>query len=152
MRFITSLGSPMPREFIAAVEYALNTLLRRACSAEPLDGDRIRSLIREAQASNVTLDRTTLEFQLRRKIEATAASFAAEPSSLVKLQALQNVLRVASFMPFSVNLWAAQNHVYATRTGLFQRTRKKAHRGDTRAQAWVDEFLMLCKQLCIHVE
>ncbi|MBV9296196.1 MAG: DUF3536 domain-containing protein, partial [Acidobacteriaceae bacterium] len=31
MRFITSLGTPMPREFTAALEYALNSLLRRAC-------------------------------------------------------------------------------------------------------------------------
>ena len=49
MRFITSLGTPMPREFTAAMEYAINSLLRRACSAEELDGDRIRSLLREAQ-------------------------------------------------------------------------------------------------------
>ena len=42
MRYITSLGNPMPREFTAAMEYAVNTLLRRACSGEALDGDRIQ--------------------------------------------------------------------------------------------------------------
>ena len=42
MRFITSLGTPMPREFTAAIEYAINSLLRRACSSEELDGERIR--------------------------------------------------------------------------------------------------------------
>ncbi|MBV9034883.1 MAG: DUF3536 domain-containing protein, partial [Acidobacteriaceae bacterium] len=60
MRFITSLGTPMPREFSAATEYAINSLLRRACSNDELDGERIRSLLREAQASNITLDKTTL--------------------------------------------------------------------------------------------
>ena len=65
MRFITSLGTPMPREFIAAMEYAVNSLLRRACSAEELDAGRIRNLLREAQANNISLDKTTIEFLLR---------------------------------------------------------------------------------------
>src|SRR5579875_2113092 len=72
MRFIGGLGIPMPREFTAAVEYAINSLLRRACSAEELDGERIQNLLREAQASKVDLDKTTLEFLLRRRIEALA--------------------------------------------------------------------------------
>ena len=52
----------MPREFITAVEYAINSLLRRACCAEELDGERVQNLLTEAQASNVMLDKTTLEF------------------------------------------------------------------------------------------
>ena len=43
MRFIASLGTPMPREFSAAIEYAINSLMRRACSGEELDGERIRT-------------------------------------------------------------------------------------------------------------
>ncbi len=89
MRFITSLGTPMPREFTAAVEYAINSLLRRACSGEELDGERIRNLLREAQASNVSLDKTTLEFLLRRKVETLAGRFAADPSSIDKLNDLR---------------------------------------------------------------
>ena len=127
MRFITSLGTPMPREFAAAVEYAINSLLRRACSAEELDGERIRSLLREAQASNVSLDKTTTEFLLRRKLDALAGRFAAE------------------------NLWAAQNQVYSVQAGLYVRTKRRAQRGDPKAQEWVDAYLNLSELLMIRV-
>ena len=51
MRFITSLGTPMPREFTAAIEYAFNSLMRRACAADDLNEARIRDLLRESRAS-----------------------------------------------------------------------------------------------------
>jgi alpha-amylase/alpha-mannosidase (GH57 family) len=152
MRFITSLGTPMPREFAAAIEYAINSLLRRACSSGELDSERIRSLLREAQASNITLDKTTLEFLLRRNVEGLAARFADDPSNLNKLYALQNALKIVKQMPFNVNLWSAQNHVYATQTGVFQRIRKKARRGDAHAQTWVDSYLALNEQLSIQMQ
>ncbi len=152
MRFIGSLGIPMPREFTAAVEYAINSLLRRACSGEELDGERIQNLLREAQASNLSLDKTTLEFLLRRKIEALAGRFAADPSNLDKLTDLEATLQIIKEMPFAVNMWLAQNHVYAIQSGLYQRMRKKAQRGDTRAQAWVESYLRLSELLAIRVQ
>ncbi|MBV9156186.1 MAG: DUF3536 domain-containing protein [Acidobacteriaceae bacterium] len=152
MRFITSLGTPMPREFTAALEYALNSLLRRACSNEELDGDRIQNLLREAQTSNINLDKTTLEFLLRRKIEALAGRFAADPSNVNKLNDLQRALQIVKKMPFAVNLWSAQNHIYAIQTGLYQRIRRKAQRGDANAQVWSDAFVGLCELLAIRVQ
>jgi alpha-amylase/alpha-mannosidase (GH57 family) len=151
MRFITSLGSPMPREFTAAVEYAINTLLRRACGAEEIDGERIRSLLREAQASNANIDKTTIEFLLRRKIEALAQRFAAEPSKMERIADLQHTLKIIKQMPFPVNLWSAQNHVYSVQPGLYVRTKRRANRGDQKAQEWVDAYLNLSELLAIRV-
>src|SRR5581483_11435504 len=141
MRFITGLGTPMPREFAAAVEYAINSLMRRACSSEELDGERIQNLLREAQVSQTNLDKTTLEFLLRRKLEILAGRIAADPSNIEKLKDLKAALKIVKQMPFGVNLWSAQNHVYAIQAGLYQRMRRKAQRGDTRAQAWVENYL-----------
>ena len=152
MRFITSLGTPMPREFTAAMEYAINSLLRRACSSEDLDSERIHSLLREAQTSNVSLDKTTLEFLLRRKIETLAGRFAADPSNLEKLHELRAALMIVKEMPFPVNMWSAQNQVYAIQSGLFQRTRKRALRGDAKAQTWMDSYISLCELLSIRVQ
>lgn len=151
MRFITRLGTPMPREFTAAIEYAINSLLRRACSSDELDAERIQSLLREAQASNVTLDRTTLEFSLRRKIEVLSARFASDPSSLDKLEDLRAALGIVAMMPFAVNVWSAQNQIYALQAGFLQRTRKRAQRGDNKALAWVDSYIQLCDLLHIRV-
>jgi hypothetical protein len=141
----------MPREFTAAMEYAVNSLLRRACSGEEFDGDRIKALLREARASNVSLDRTTLEFLIRRRIESLSAQLAADPGNTEKLQALRSALRTGSQMPFSINLWSAQNHVYAMRGSFAPKMRRKALR-DSRAQHWLEEFHGLCEQLTIRAQ
>ena len=151
MRFVTSLGSPMPREFSAAVEYAINSLLRRACSGEELDGERIRNLLAEAKNSNVSVDRTTIEFLLRHKFEALARRFAADPPSIEKMNDLRNALKVAKQMPFPVNLWSVQNDVYAIQSRLSSRTRGRAARGDEKAQEWLNAFLELSQLLSIRV-
>jgi hypothetical protein len=152
MRFINSLGTPMPREFAAAMEYALNSLLRRACAADHLDGDRIANLLREAQANNVSLDKTTLEFTLRRRIDQLASRFAADPSNIGKLQDLASTLRIVKKMPFFVNLWAAQNHVYAFQGGIYGRTSRRAENGDEKAQEWVDCYRTVSDLLSIRVQ
>ena len=152
MRFVTSLGSPMPREFSAAVEYAINSLLRRACSGEQLDGERIRSLLSEARSSNVSLDRTTIEFLLRHKLEALARSFAAEPSSIERIDSLRIALKTANQMPFPVNLWSVQNDVYAIQSTLYPRTRRRSARGDSKAQDWLDAYADLNRLLSIRLD
>jgi hypothetical protein len=141
----------MPREFMAAMEYAINSLLRRACSSEDLDAERIRSLLREAQITNVSLDKTTLEFLLRRKIDALAARFAADPSNLDKLIDLQGTMKIVKQMPFPVNLWSAQNFVYTIQGALYQRNHRRAQRGDAKAQNWVDNYLVLSDLLSLRV-
>ena len=114
--------------------------------------ERIRGLLREAQESNISLDKTTLEFLLRRKIETLAGRFAADPINLDKLNDLQKALKTVKQMPFPVNMWSAQNHVYAIQAGLYQRTRKRALRGDVKAQGWVDNYLELSELLSIKVQ
>jgi alpha-amylase/alpha-mannosidase (GH57 family) len=152
MRFISSLGTPMPREFAAAMEYALNSLLRRACAADRLDGDRIGNLLREAQANNVSLDKTTLEFTLRRRVDQLASRFAADPSNTAKLQELASTLQIVKKMPFYVNLWSAQNHVYAFQGGIYGRTLRRAEHGDQKAQEWVDYYRNVSDLLSIRVQ
>ena len=151
MRFITSLGTPMPREFAAAVEYALNSLLRRACSAEELDGDRIRNLLREARASNITLDVATLEFLLRHKLETFSRRLSADPSRTESLKEMQKTLKVIKQMPFPISLWSPQNDVYEIQSAIYQRMRRRAAKGDDKAQAWTKCYLELSELLAIQV-
>lgn len=151
MRFIIRLGTPVPREFTAAMEYAVNSLLKRAIARDDLDPERVQGLLREAQASNISLDKTTLEFSIRGKVEQLANRFAADPSNLEKLEELQTALSIVKMLPFPVNVWSAQNHIYAIQNGLYPRTKRRAQRGDTRAKAWVEGYLRLSDLLAIRV-
>jgi len=151
MRFVANLGTPMPREFAGAMEYAVNSLLRRACVSDELNAERIQSLLREAQASKVKLDETTLEYNLRRRVEHLSARFSADPLNVEKLADLASALKITKLMPFPVTLWSAQNHAYALQSGLYQRTRRKAQRGDAKAEAWVKSYEALCELLKLRV-
>jgi len=152
MRFITSLGTPMPREFTAAMEYAVNSLLRRACSAEELDGGRIRNLLREAQQNGIPLDKTTLEFLLRHKLEFLASRFSSDPSNVDKLADLQTALTIVRQMPFPINLWQPQNHVYGVQESLYPRIRRRAQRGEAKAQQWLEQYVALCELLLLRIQ
>ncbi len=152
MRFITSLGTPMPREFTAAMEYAVNSLLRRACSSEDLDSGRIRSLLREAQMNSITLDKTTLEFLLRHRLETLASRFSADPSNIDKLMDLQRGLQIVKLMPFPINLWQPQNHIFGIEASLYPRIKRRAQRGESKAQQWLEQFVILCEQLSLRLQ
>ncbi len=141
----------MPREFTAAVEYAMNSLLRRACSAEELDDHRIRALLREASASRIHLDQTTIEFLLRHKLETLTKQLTADPSNPDKLEGLLKALRTAKQMPFPISLWSVQNEIYALAASLYSKTSKRALRGDRKAQSWAAGFLALSEALSIRL-
>lgn len=151
MRFITKLGTPMPREFTAAIEYGINSLLRRACSSDELDDERISAYLREAMLSNVTLDKTTLEFSLRRRTELLALRFASDPGNPEKMDDLKKALEIIKKMPFQVDLWSAQNHVYAIQDGLYARMKRRASRGDARAKSWLDIYQQLSDLLSLRL-
>jgi alpha-amylase/alpha-mannosidase (GH57 family) len=152
MRFITSMGTPMPREFSAAMEYAVNSLLRRACSAEELDGGRIRGILREAQLNGIALDKTTLEFLIRQKLDGLASRFAGDPSNLDKLLDLQKALKILKQMPFPINLWQPQNYVYGIQMSLYPRIKRRAQRGESRAQQWLEQYVVLGDLLMLRIE
>ena len=109
------------------------------------------SLLREAQASNIVLDTTTLEFLLRRKLESLADRFAAQPANLLRLNDLLRALKIARQMPFAVNLWSAQNQVYAIQHNLYQANGKAAEKGDKTAAEWVESYLALCAELSLRI-
>ena len=50
-----------------------------------------------------------------------------------------------------MNMWLAQNHVYAIQSGLYARTKRRAQRGDTKAKEWVEAYLNLSELLAIRV-
>jgi hypothetical protein len=100
----------------------------------------------------VSLDKTTTEFLLRRKLDTLGGRLAKEPSNLERLADLQSALKIVKQMPFPVSLWSAQNHVYSIQAnGLYARTKRRAQRGDAKAQEWTEAYLNLSELLMIRV-
>jgi len=99
------LSIPIPAAFQSAAEIALNSQLKQAFEQRDPDLDAIQSYLKEATATNITLDVPGLEYAFRRRLEKEAEFFASKPSNLEMVQKLTTLLKFASTLPFPMVLW-----------------------------------------------
>ena len=152
MRFLTDLRIPIPKAFNAAAEVILNALLRRALEDSSLDAEKIVHLLQTTKAEGVVLDSDTLEFAFRRNIEQLSDHWVGKPTELPLLQQLSAATSVIPTLPFTVNLWKAQNGYYEIAQTVLPEMNDKAGRGDKQAQAWVACFLALGEKINVKVD
>jgi alpha-amylase/alpha-mannosidase (GH57 family) len=112
IRFLNELKIPIPEAFKSAAQIFLNDRLRDAVEQDELDTEHIRSLLKEAEATQTPLDSTRIGFALREHLERRASEFAAsaEPEHAEKLV---KILRIAPHLSFPVHIWEVQNKCYA---------------------------------------
>jgi alpha-amylase/alpha-mannosidase (GH57 family) len=120
IRFLNGLDIPVPSALKSAAQFALNSQLEHHLERPDLDPDSIQGLLREAAASKIDLDSTTLEFKVRKRLEKDAADFAANPSDLTAAERLIKLLDLIPVFPFPVVLWEAQNVCYRPLVTAFQ--------------------------------
>jgi hypothetical protein len=109
----------------------------------------IRGLLREAASEKVTLDATTLEFKVRKRLEAEAAAFAADPTDLAAADRMSKLLNLIPSLPFPVVLWEAQNLTYRPLLTAFQQNGWHAQNPDPVATQRHQELRHLASQLHI---
>ena len=139
----------MPAAFKAAADIAINSQLRQAVERSDVDGDNIQSYLKEAANSQIPLDTTTLEFAMRRRLEAQAARFAERPDDLEIVQRFRRQLEVARALPFPVTLWEVQNISYAPLMKAIEERRIAAQNNDAEATNWMKELTGLREGLRI---
>ena len=149
MRFLADLNQPLPSRLQVAAEFTLNADLRHALDEGCLDLDRIKAWIEEARRSGVTLDTTTLEYALRGRIEATVKRFKADPADSSRLRDFEAAVGLASSLPFTVNLWAAQNVYFDVQQSVYPQQLTRAEEGDENARAWIEHFRPLAGKLSV---
>jgi hypothetical protein len=88
----------------------------------------VQGFIREAQLNRLKLDDTTLEYTMRKRLEAQAALFEQKPDDLDSLKKLHALLDLAQSLPFCVGLATVQELT-------FERLRQAAANGNGQALA-----------------
>jgi hypothetical protein len=112
MRFLKSLGTPLPNAFRAAAEHVLNVDLRRAFEAPEVDPGEVNRLLEETRILGVDLDVEGLSFALGRAIEGMLERLGQSPGDADLLLRLEAIVDLARRAPFKVDLWQAQNRCY----------------------------------------
>jgi len=146
MRF---LGSPLPKAFFATAEFIINSDLRQALSDDAIDVERIRSLLEEAKAWHVTLDKEGLGYLLQHGLERMMTDFTSNPADADILKNLVDVVRMTRTVPFTSDLWKVQNIYYEMLQNIYPDFRKRAEQGDKAAAEWLTQFVSLGQKLHI---
>ena len=152
MRFLSDLGLPMPKGFLAAAEIALNTALRDALEGKNPDADRIHPLLEEAKKLKIQLDGAGLGYTLKGTLEQLAESFRASPSELAPLKRLNKLAGLSDIPIFQFSLWNTQNIFYAVLKDFYPQMRQKAESGDDAAREWASIFRAVGEKLKVRVE
>jgi len=149
IRFLNGLDIPVPSALKSAAEIALNDQLKQALDKPDLDSESIRGLLREVTAEKITLDVTTLEYKVRKRVEAEAAAFAANPADLAAAERMIKLLDLLPSLPFPVTLWEAQNLTYRPLLTAVQQNGWHAQNPDPAAARRHEELIRLASQLHI---
>jgi len=149
IRFLNGLDIPVPNALKSAAEIALNSQLQQYLERPELDVDSIQGLLREAAASKIDLDKTTLEYKIRRRVENDAAEFAANPSDPASIGKIIRLLDLIPSFPFPVVLWEAQNTCFRPLITAFQQNGWHGQGADPAAKQRHEQLSRLATQLHI---
>ena len=151
MRFLSELGNPIPKSFHSAAEFILNSDLRKALNSEPLDLERINSLLDETQTWQVELDNEGLSYQLQQTLERMMTKLVTIPEDITLLKELLAAVQMARSVPFAVDFWKIQNLYNEMLKSTYPQLQKRGQQGDKAAVEWLEQFVSLGKQLSIRV-
>jgi alpha-amylase/alpha-mannosidase (GH57 family) len=151
IRFLRESNSPLPRALETAAVLVLNADLHRAVGQKPLDPDRIRALLEEAEETGLPLEQDTLEYQFRKNLEEMADAFSLDPVNLSLLSALDDASGILRDVPFQTNLWTIQNVCHGILQTTYSDQKRKADQGDEEAGAWIERFNRLAEILSVKI-
>ena len=149
IRSVVDLGHPLPQRFRMAVDFILNSDLRKELSADRPDPDRITELLEEVRRTGIALDTVTLEFAFRKTLERLAERFADHPLDETLTEYLDNLVGIGVTLPFQVHLWQAQNACCGALEAHYAAMREKASGGEVTAERWLAHLRSLAGRLRI---
>jgi alpha-amylase/alpha-mannosidase (GH57 family) len=152
MRFLKDSGTPPPKELHAAADLVLNESVRHSVENDDFDVDTVKSLLKEAELTGVSLDADTLEYDLRKSLESTAEKLLTDPHNVELLDRLQMRLELVNSLDFEVRLWKVQNVYYYILQTVYPKL-KGGDEGDSeRTREWIARFAALGEKLSVRID
>ena len=151
MRFLIAQDLPLPRVFRMAAEFVLNRDIRATLLLPDVDLERARSLLEDAEATRVQLDREGLSYVVGKSLEHVALQLLEQPHDIDRLQAWADLASLTDSLPFAVNLWKSQNVFYELLKTVYPSVHARAEAGEEEARRWDDLFAALGEQLSVVV-
>lgn len=140
MEFIQENGMPVPKAFLKAAEPALNEALVQTLMEEQTDSAKVGKIVDQMKKWDVAPDSPNMEFLIRRHMEGLMVALCRNPSDLVLLNRLRQLMELLRSIPLKIVHWQIQNSYYGLVGTAWRGNLEKARSGDEAAAAWVDAF------------
>jgi alpha-amylase/alpha-mannosidase (GH57 family) len=148
-RFLADLRAPPLSPLAPAMEFVLNSELRRQFENGAPDIERVKSLLAECEAIHVPLDADVLSYAVKGHLDRLSDQLLKTPDDPELLQRFSSVAGLVRDLPFEVNLWKPQNTYYELLKTILPEARR---RDDENSKTWVEKFLALGEQLGFRVQ
>jgi hypothetical protein len=128
-------------------EFVLKSSLRHAFESEDLNLGSISELMDEAAREQVSLDTTLLSYVLKSRLESLANQLEANPADGHVFRQFERAVRLATTLPFDVDLWKAQNVSYHILQNICA-----GNTMDIKDQPWLERWLDIATRLSLRCE
>jgi hypothetical protein len=145
LRYLASIGMEKPRILSLTAEFILNANLQRELGRVDLDPDRIRLLLEQARAEEISLDRAGHGFTLQKSLTRMMQRLRKEPRNIDLLNLACRAAELARSLDLPVNLWRPQN-IY------FEIAREYVAGNGQFSPEWLTAFLKLGEWLRIRTD
>ncbi|MBC8413841.1 DUF3536 domain-containing protein [bacterium] len=152
MSFYHSLQQRVPKQYMAAVEYILNSDLQKIFEDNVIDVDKLRKLIDEYRRWPVRFDATTIGFVAGTWLNNTMKHLNENPGSTEVLEMLNHTLETTASLSLTLDLWKAQNLYFSvSKKNFCESMQLWAAADNTEAKQWIENLQRLGYYLHIQV-
>lgn len=152
MRYLASLGQPIPKALHQAAEYTLTARLRRELErGRHVDVDLAQALVKEAREAGVGLALDELGFAAQRTIESLLEALSANVEEHTALAIAAGVAELAMSAGLRFDPAVAQNRFYAMREAVWRKRRSEGA-SSAQSEAWIRDFRRLGTSLNVRLD
>jgi hypothetical protein len=148
MRFLASIGVPIPDELRSTARVVLSHELSRLLSDPDLDVAQADLILDDIRRFEITIDRAGLGYQLAQTIEQAIADWQHDAESFDPLDRVTRLVDLANRAELDVELADAQNRLYQIQQTVFPIV---SQRTSAPARKWVARFRELGAALSVKV-
>ncbi|HYG36773.1 MAG TPA: DUF3536 domain-containing protein [Clostridia bacterium] len=147
LKFLESAGAPLPAGLDMVMDFTLHSDIRCQIEADPINLERLRPLIREAETRGTRVLDSHISYVLKNRMEQLILQLVVKPEDLEHMRTLQQFAELVMPLPLGLNPWKVQNTYWEMMQDVLPDYRDRAAAGSEAAQNWVRQFLSLGKML-----
>jgi alpha-amylase/alpha-mannosidase (GH57 family) len=149
LRFLASIGVPIPDELRSTARLVLNHELSRLLADPELDTEAAALLLADARSLGIGIDREGLGFTLAHTIEGAMAAWQEDPQRFEHLDRVAQLIDLTTGSELHVELGETQNRFYRLKEEVLP---AMARRTTAPARRWVARFREIGADLGVRVD